>query len=130
MTPTRQSLHDHGMAVGTGSWLLRPWLLKTLLFDLRVAMRLLREPAVPVAAKAVIPLGLLYLVSPIDVLPDFLPVLGQLDDLALAYVALKLFVRLCPPAAVAFHRAAALAKRPFTTMSPADVVIDAEFRRQ
>ena len=118
------------MAVGTGSWLLRPWLLKTLLFDLRVAMRLLREPAVPVAAKAVIPLGLLYLVSPIDVLPDFLPVLGQLDDLALAYVALKLFVRLCPPAAVAFHRAAALAKRPFTTMSPGDVVIEADFRRQ
>jgi uncharacterized membrane protein YkvA (DUF1232 family) len=130
MTAAPQSLHDQVMAVRAGSWLLRPWLLKTLLVDLRVATRLLREPAVPAAAKAVIPLGLLYLVSPIDVLPDFLPILGQLDDLALAYVALRLFLRLCPPAAVAFHRAAALAKRPFTTMSPSDVVIDAEFRRQ
>ena len=130
MTAAHQSLHDHGMAVNTGSWLFRPWLIKTLLFDLGVAVRLLREPAVSVAAKAVIPLGLLYVISPIDVLPDFLPVLGQLDDLALAFVALKLFVRLCPPAAVAFHRAAALAKRPFTTMSPGDVVIDAEFRSQ
>ena len=84
----------------------------------------------PLVAKAVVPLALLYLISPIDVLPDFLPVLGQLDDLVVAYVALKIFLRICPPAVVAFHRAAALARRPFSTMSPADVVIDAEFRPQ
>ena len=118
------------MAFGMGSWLARPWLLRALLFDLRLAARLFREPAVPAVAKAVVPLALLYLISPIDVLPDFLPVLGQLDDLAIAYVALKFFVRICPPAVVAFHRAAALAKRPFATMSPADIVIDAEFRPQ
>ena len=74
--------------------------------------------------------ALLYLVSPIDVLPDFLPVLGQLDDLAIAYVALKFFLRLCPQAAVAFHRAAAVARRPFAAMSPTDIVIDAEFHPQ
>jgi len=118
------------MAFGMGSWMARPWLLRALLFDLRLATRLFREPAVPAVAKAVVPLALLYLISPIDVLPDFLPVLGQLDDLAIAYVALKFFVRICPPAVVAFHRAAALAKRPFATMSPADIVIDAEFRPQ
>lgn len=118
------------MAFRVGSWLVRPWILKTLLFDVRVAARLFREPAVPGAVKAVVPLALLYLVSPIDVLPDFLPMLGQLDDLAIAYAALKLFLRLCPPAAVAFHRAAAIARRPFTAMSPADVVIEAEFRPQ
>ena len=118
------------MAFLVGSWLVRPWMLKTLLFDLRVGARLFREPAVPGAVKAVVPLALLYLVSPIDVLPDFLPMLGQLDDLAVAYAALKLFLRLCPPAALAFHRAAALARRPFTTMSPADIVIEAEFRPQ
>jgi uncharacterized membrane protein YkvA (DUF1232 family) len=116
------------MAFRMGSWLMRPSMLQALLFDLRLAARLLREPAVPTVAKAVVPLALLYLVSPIDVLPDFLPVLGQLDDLAIAYVALKFFVRICPPAAVAFHRAAALARQPFASMSPADVVIDAEFR--
>ena len=116
------------MAFRVGSWLVRPSMLKALLFDLRLGARLFREPSVPTVAKAVVPLALLYLISPIDVLPDFLPVLGQLDDLAIAYVALKFFVRICPSAAVAFHRAAALAGRPYTSMSPADIVIDAEFR--
>ena len=110
------------------SWLTRPWLLKALMIDLRLAARLVREPSVPVWAKSVVPLWLLYLVSPIDVLPDVLPVLGQLDDLAMAYGALLLFLRLSPPAAVAFHGAALAARRPFSRMSPADVVIDAEFR--
>lgn len=110
------------------SWLTRPSLLKALAVDVRLATRLVREPSVPVWVKAVVPLWLLYLVSPIDVLPDIVPVIGQLDDVALAYGALRLFLRLCPPAAVAFHGTALAARRPFSRMSPADVVIDAEYR--
>ncbi len=110
------------------SWLTRPSLLRALAVDLRLAARLVREPSVPVWAKSVLPLWLVYLVSPLDFLPDVFPVLGQLDDLAMAYFALQLFVRLCPPAAVVFHRAALAAKRPFSRMSPADTVIEAEFR--
>lgn len=96
--------------------------------DVRLATRLVREPSVSVWAKAVVPLWLLYLVSPVDVLPDFLPILGQLDDLALAYAALRVFLGLCPPSAVAFHRAALAARKPFAKMSPAETVIEAEFR--
>jgi uncharacterized membrane protein YkvA (DUF1232 family) len=110
------------------SWLTRPALLKALTADVRLATRLVREPSVPVWAKAVVPLWLLYLVSPIDFLPDVLPVLGQMDDIALAYAALRVFLRVCPPAAVAFHSAALAARRPFIRMSPADTVIEAEFR--
>jgi uncharacterized membrane protein YkvA (DUF1232 family) len=112
------------------SSLMRPWLLMALLRDVRLAIRLLREPRVPMLAKAVAPLAAIYLLSPIDVLPDLFPVLGQLDDLVVVYGALKLFLSLCPPAAVAFHDAALAARRPFSRMSPQDVVIDAEFRRQ
>jgi uncharacterized membrane protein YkvA (DUF1232 family) len=108
-------------------WLTRPWLFKALVAELRLAFRLFREPRVPILAKAVVPLALAYLASPIDVLPDIFPMLGQLDDLAVAYGALKLFLRLCPSAAVVFHTAALAARRPFSRMSPADVVIDAEF---
>ncbi len=43
------------------SWLLRPRLLKALIFDVRLGWRLLREPRVPMLAKAVIPIAALYL---------------------------------------------------------------------
>ena len=112
------------------SALLRPGLLKALIFDVRLAWRLLREPRVPILAKSAIPIAALYFVSPIDLLPDFIPVLGEMDDLVVAYGALKMFLNLCPPAAEAFHRAALAARRPFSRMEPADVIIDAEFHRQ
>jgi uncharacterized membrane protein YkvA (DUF1232 family) len=113
------------------SWLLRPRLLRALIFDIRLAWRLLREPRVPMLTKAVIPVAALYFVSPIDLLPDILfPVLGELDDMVVAYGALKVFLNLCPPAAAAFHRAALDARRPFSRMEPSDVVIEAEFHRQ
>jgi uncharacterized membrane protein YkvA (DUF1232 family) len=115
--------------MGVASWIVRPWLLKTLVFDVRLATRLLREPGVPLLAKALAPLTLLYFVSPLDVLPDILPVLGQMDDLAVAYGALKLFLRLCPSHAVDFHRAALTARRVYSKMSHRNTVIDAEFKK-
>jgi uncharacterized membrane protein YkvA (DUF1232 family) len=48
--------------------------------------RLLRDPRVPRRAKAALALFIPYLASPIDLIPDFIPVLGQLDD-ALLVVA-------------------------------------------
>jgi uncharacterized membrane protein YkvA (DUF1232 family) len=48
--------------------------------------RLLRDQRVPRRAKAVLALVIPYLLSPIDLIPDFIPVLGQLDD-ALIVVA-------------------------------------------
>lgn len=44
----------------------------------------------PWYVKVVVTAGLLYLLSPIDLIPDFLPVIGQLDDLLLAAGLLKL----------------------------------------
>jgi uncharacterized membrane protein YkvA (DUF1232 family) len=42
--------------------------------------RLLRDPRVPRSAKLTLALVLPYLASPIDLIPDFIPVLGQIDD--------------------------------------------------
>lgn len=62
----------------------------------RLPWRLLRDPQVPPVAKLLIPLGAAYLALPFDLIPDFIPVLGQLDDLLLLTLGLGLFLRLCP----------------------------------
>jgi uncharacterized membrane protein YkvA (DUF1232 family) len=53
--------------------------------------RLLRDPRVPRRAKAALALVVPYLVMPFDLVPDFIPVLGQLDD-ALLIVAVFRYV--------------------------------------
>ncbi|MGQ0560081.1 MAG: YkvA family protein [Sphingosinicella sp.] len=62
-------------------------------------------------------LGLLiaaYALSPIDLVPDFIPVLGLLDDAILIPAGIWLFVKLLPPGLIDEHRATAraAAKRP------------------
>lgn len=100
-----------------------------LLSHARLAGRLLREPRVPLLTKAVPLVAALYLISPLDLVPDVLPVLGEIDDLTMMLVAIVVFVRLCPTAAVAFHRGAIAESRPYMPMSPTDDVIDAKWWR-
>jgi uncharacterized membrane protein YkvA (DUF1232 family) len=117
--------------MGTGSGLARLGLLRSLLGQSRLAARLLREPAVPGLLKGVPALAAVYLIWPIDLIPDLLPVLGQLDDVGVILAGLQAFVHLCPDAAAAFHRAAIAAGRRYSPMPPQrDQVIDAEFRPQ
>jgi len=60
--------------------------------------KLLRHRDTPRAPKVVALLVLAYALSPIDLIPDFIPVLGQLDDLILVPLGIALVVRLTPPA--------------------------------
>jgi uncharacterized membrane protein YkvA (DUF1232 family) len=54
---------------------------------------LLRDPAVPRGPKVALAIGVVWLVSPIDLLPEFLPVLGPLDDAVVAALVLRYFVK-------------------------------------
>ena len=72
----------------------------------------------------------LYLVSPIDLLPDAIIGIGEIDDLVILYAGLRLFVFLSPAHVVAYHRAALSARRPYSPMPSTDVVIEAEFKRE
>ena len=65
-----------------------------------VVWALFRHPGVPLPAKLVLPGLVLYLAIPLDVVPDFIPVLGYLDDLVAIAFALWLFLRFCPAAVV------------------------------
>jgi uncharacterized membrane protein YkvA (DUF1232 family) len=60
--------------------------------------KLMHHPDTPRAPKIVALLVLLYALSPIDLIPDFIPVLGQLDELILLPLGVALAVRLTPPA--------------------------------
>lgn len=65
---------------------------------LRLVWLLFRDHRVPVWVKSVLPLSLLYLVSPIDFIPAALfPLLGGLDDFGVILLGLALFVKLSPP---------------------------------
>jgi uncharacterized membrane protein YkvA (DUF1232 family) len=108
---------------------LRFGLFRTLLSEVRLALRLLREPRVSRLAKGLPLLALAYLFSPLDIVPDVVPLLGQLDDLGFILLVLQAFRRLCPPAAVACHRGAIVEGRRYAAMSTTDDVIDAEWKR-
>jgi uncharacterized membrane protein YkvA (DUF1232 family) len=116
------------MGIRVSSSLSRPWSLRSLVGQARLAIRLFREPRVPTLAKAVPVLACLYVVSPIDLVPDLIPGLGQLDDLGIILLGLELFVRLCPMGAQIFHREAIARRRPYAPMAATDDVIEAEWR--
>ncbi len=66
-----------------------------------------RDPRTPWYAKALAVLVAAYALSPIDLIPDFIPVLGQLDDLLLVPLGIALAVRLIPREVLADCRARA-----------------------
>ncbi|MDR7296330.1 uncharacterized membrane protein YkvA (DUF1232 family) [Pelomonas aquatica] len=65
------------------------------------------DPATPWAAKLLAALVVAYALSPIDLIPDFIPVLGYLDDVLLLPALIWLALRLLPPAVVQASRARA-----------------------
>jgi len=84
---------------------------------LRLAWRLLRDRRMPVLVKAVIPALVAYLLMPLDIIPDFIPVLGQLDDLLLIGLAVGVIFRFTPVELLEEHirRLEAEAARPSET---------------
>ncbi len=83
--------------------------LKAEVFALYLAAR---HPGTPWYAKALIVAIVAYALSPIDLIPDFIPVLGLLDDLILLPLGIALALRLIPEAVIAECRARALANPP------------------
>ena len=68
-----------------------------------------RDPRVPWYAKVLAVAVAGYALSPIDLIPDFIPVLGYLDDVIIVPLGILLVIRLIPPEIMAEHRALAAA---------------------
>jgi uncharacterized membrane protein YkvA (DUF1232 family) len=76
-------------------------LIGTVVRELRLILRLLVNRQVPIWTKLIPVFTVLYVLSPIDLTPDMLLGLGQLDDAAIFLIGLNLFVELCPRDVVA-----------------------------
>src|SRR5690242_4905494 len=68
------------------------------------------DPRTPWYARAVAALVVAYALSPIDLIPDFVPVLGYLDDLILVPAGIALALKMIPPEVMAQARATAAAQ--------------------
>jgi len=84
-----------------------------------------RDPRVPWYAKALALCVAGYALSPIDLIPDFIPVFGYLDDLIIVPLGILAVVKLIPPEIMAQHRAAAAlaSERPISHAAAAMIVI-------
>ena len=70
---------------------------------IQLVYRLMRDPRVPTRAKATLFVLAAYLATPIDIIPDFIPGLGQLDDLIIAAFALDQILNRVPDEVVREH---------------------------
>ena len=84
-----------------------------------------RDSRVPWYAKALAGAIAAYALSPVDLIPDFIPVLGYLDDLVIVPVGILLVVRLIPASLMAEFRehATVIAQRPRSTSAAVIIIV-------
>ena len=104
-------------------WNAKQWE-RTIKRDVHAVWLAARDLRTPWIARALALVVAAYAVSPIDLIPDFIPVLGYLDDLIIVPLGLLLVVRLIPPEVMEEHREAAAkaSERPVSRLA-AGVVI-------
>ena len=63
----------------------------------RIVWGIVRDPRTPIGLKAMLVAALAYVVMPVDVIPDAIPIFGQADDLTVLLLVLDLFIQNAPP---------------------------------
>jgi uncharacterized membrane protein YkvA (DUF1232 family) len=118
-TPGAKAAAENAMA-GT----LKDWA-RVMKRDVHALYLASRDPRVPWYAKALALVVAGYALSPIDLIPDFIPVLGYLDDVILVPLGVLLVIRLIPPEVMAEHRdlAAAAQERPVSRRAAVAIAV-------
>lgn len=88
---------------------LKDWA-RTLKNDVLALWIAARSPETPLIAKMAAGAVAAYALSPIDLIPDFIPILGYLDDILIVPLGITLAVRLIPPVMMEAYRAQAMVK--------------------
>ncbi len=86
-------------------------ILRKLWRDGRLSWRLFRDPRTPLRSKLILIGTVLLVFSPINWIPNLIPVLGQLEDVALLSLGMELFLRSTPAWLRAEHEARLIARR-------------------
>ena len=110
-------------------WIRRAGGIWAVLRQLRLAFLLLRDPRTPSLAKLVVPATCLYLISPINLVPNLIPLVGPIDDLGVVLLGLWLFLKLCPQQLIEEHQARGHGRAPSATTFDRQAPIDGEYRR-
>lgn len=84
-----------------------PEKLRLIMRDAKVLWIAARDPRTPGKAKAVAALVAAYAFSPVDIIPDFVPFIGWLDDLVVVPMGIRLALKMIPPELLAEYRARA-----------------------
>lgn len=96
---------------------------RTIKRDVHALYLAAHDPRVPWPAKALAICVAGYSLSPIDLIPDFIPIIGYLDDVILVPLGILLVLRLIPPELMAEHREAAAAAQDRPISRTAAIVI-------
>ena len=112
------TLSDDASIVGR----LRSWA-RSIKRDVHALYLSARDPRVPWYAKAIALAVAAFALSPIDLIPDFIPVLGYLDDLVLVPLGILVAIRLIPAEVLAEHRASASDARLPMSRGAATVIV-------
>ena len=86
-----------GPYIPEGSWI------REIIQQAKLAYYLMLDPRVHPLAKLIPIAGLVYVISPIDLIADVIPGLGQADDIAVIMFAIRLFMEFAPPHVVHEH---------------------------
>ena len=75
-----------------------------LISSIRLVWKLLTDSRVPFWIRLALPLALIYVISPIDILPDFIPVMGRVDDIIAIVAGIMILLKLAPKKVVNQHK--------------------------
>ena len=93
---------------------------------LKLIFRLMIDRRIPLGLKLILPVALIYLISPLDIVPDILPVLGRIDDILVIFIATAIFLGLSPRKILIEHfRGTTVTGK---TPNRKDKVIDGQYR--
>lgn len=97
---------------------------RTIKRDVHAVWLAARDPRTPWLAKVLALIVAAYAISPMDLIPDFIPILSYLDDIIIVPLGILLVVRLIPPAVMSEHRetAAKATERPVSRMAGSVVI--------